>query len=186
MKRSASLCRLTVAAAMMAACSSSPADGPATNDEIDPGKPASEFGAKCYVELIDDASNPILGFEDCTLSAASSDQRSHVYLHFGRLPQGAQRIYVSFVLGTAPLAVGIHGNARAGALEVTLQDGRTFSAGDIRKEGTLAFAVEKAALSDSGDHYYVTGTLETTLQDVRNSSSKLRFRSWANRMRPPL
>ena len=186
MKRSASLCCLTMAAALMAACSSSPVDDPTTNDEIDPGKPASDYGTKCYVELIDDTSNPILGFEDCTLSAASTDQRSHVYLYFGRLPQGAQRIYVSFVLGTAPLAVGVHGNARAGAIEVTLQDGRTFSAKDIRNEGTLAFDVEEAALSDSRDHYYVTGTLETTLHDVRNSSSTLRFRSWANRPRPPL
>jgi hypothetical protein len=182
MKMSGSLRCLTTVAVLMAACSNSPS----SSDDIDPGKPASEFGTKCFVELLDDASNPVLGFEDCTLSAASTDQRSHVYLYFGRLPQGAQRMYVSFVLGVAPLAIGAHGNARAGSLEVTMHDGRTFSAGDIRKDGALAFAIENVAPSDSGDHYYVTGTLEATLHDLRNSSSTLRLRSWANRTRPPL
>src|SRR5688572_6942443 len=112
----------------VAGCSTSPTygedganvdSGPADSDpgtvEVDPRMPPSEFGSKCYVEMVDEPSNTKIVVEDCTASAASTDRSSHVYFVFPRLPATSQRLYASLVLGTTPLAVGMHTGARAGA-----------------------------------------------------------------------
>jgi hypothetical protein len=162
-------------------CSKSPAEV----TDVDPGKPASQYGSKCYLELVDEISNAKIAFEDCTASAASTHRVSHVYLDFRRLPAASQRMYVSLVLGMAPLAPGRHTSARAGSIETTLSDGRKFSTGDLEKERSLQLVIEKAGTADDPDVFYVTGTLESTLVDVQNASSKLRLRSWINRPMPP-
>ena len=168
-------------------CSSSPTPGAEVADvdsgmtEVDPGKPASEYGPKCYLELIEETSNAKIGFEDCTASAASTDRVSHVYLDFRRLPADSQRMYVSLVLGTAPIARGVHASARAGAIETTLTDGRQFSAGDLRKDGSLQLVIDKAVAAEGlPDVFYVTGRLESELVNVRDASSKLRLLAQIN------
>lgn len=153
-----------------------------TTIEVDPGMPPSEFGTKCYVEMVDEALNTKIVVEDCTASAASAERTSHVYLILRRLPAASQRLYVSLVLGATPLAVGVHTGARAGAIETTLSDGRTFSAGDVKKDGSLQLDIETAATNaSSANIYYLAGTLEATLVNVQDASSKLRFRCWINR-----
>jgi hypothetical protein len=164
-----------------AACSGSQPSDAADAPEVDPGKPASEFGPKCGLELVDDATSTKISFEDCTASAASNERTSHLYLYFGRLPQSAQRMYVSLVLATTPIAPGLHPSARAGAIEATLSDGRTFSAGDVKTDGSLQLVIDKAGADmNMSNVFYVTGSLESTLVDVRNTSSKLRLRAKIN------
>jgi len=168
------------------ACSSSSSDGANAGADVDPGKPPSEFGPKCYAELVEEASATKVAFEDCTASAANMEHVSHVFLDFRRLPQGARRMYVSLVLGTVPLSAGVHENARAGAVEATLEDGRTFSVGDVRKEGALALVIDQASTADSGDHLYLTGSLDATLQNLRDNSAGVSFRAWINKGGLPL
>jgi hypothetical protein len=167
------------------ACSSSSSEGADTGADVDPGKPPSEFGPKCYAELVDEASTTKLAFEDCTVSAANMEHVSHVFFVFRRLPEGARRMYVSLVLGTVPLTAGVHENARAGAVEATLEDGRTFSVGDVRKEGALALVIDEANTADSGDHLYVSGSLDATLRNLRDDSARVSFRAWINKRSPP-
>src|SRR5688572_11512036 len=112
------------------ACSSSPEQTEPT--EVDPGRPASEYGHKCAVEVAEVATSTKMTFEDCTVSATSSDRTSHVYFDFRRLPQGAERLYMSLVLGTSPLVPSVHASARAGGLEAILAGGRTFAVPDIK------------------------------------------------------
>jgi hypothetical protein len=167
----------------MLACSSST---PSDNANGDPGKPPSTYGPKCAADLIEEASNATLHFEDCTaaagvISAGGAEQVSHVFLIFNRLPQEARRMYVSLVVDTVPLVAGTHGSARAGAVEATLEDGRSFSAGDVRKEGAFHFVIAKAG-TDGIDKsvFYVTGSLEANLQNPHDTSSKARFRAQIN------
>ena len=150
--------------------------------EIDPGKPASDFGPLCIVQLFDEVSSKTIYFEDCTTSAASNDRNSHVFFLFRQLPEEATRMYVSLVLGTTPIAPGVEASARAGAIETTLRDGRKFSAGDVTRVGAFQFVIDKAGTADpTPDVYYITGTLEATLVDERDPSSKLRLRAGINR-----
>jgi hypothetical protein len=152
--------------------------GDAEPTEVDPGKPASEFGPRCWVELIDDASNTKIVFEDCTASAASMDRVSHVYLHFGRFPAEAKRLYVSLVLGVTPLAPGAHASARAGAVEATLSDGHELSVGDVKKNGSLELSIDQAhPAMNLPNVFYLEGRLVATLTNVQNASSSLRLRA---------
>jgi hypothetical protein len=150
--------------------------------EIDPGMPAVEFGTKCYLELVEEASNTKIAIEDCTVLATSTDRISQVYLWFRRLPAASQRMYVSLVLGTTPLAPAMHASARGGAIETTLTDGRIFSTADVRKEGSFQLTIEQAGpANEAADHYYVTGMLEATLVDHQDTSSKVRLKCWMSR-----
>jgi hypothetical protein len=150
--------------------------------ETDPGKPPVEYGTKCYLELVEQASNAKIAIEDCTVLATSTDRISHVYLWFRRLPAASQRMYVSLVLGTTPLAAGMYAGARAGAIETTLTDGRKFSTADVKKEGSFQLAIDNAGrATETSDHYDVTGMLEATLIDAQDVSSTLRLQCWMNR-----
>ena len=166
----------------LCACSSSSSETP-NPTEVDPGKPAAEVGTKCYLELVEDASGAKLSFDDCTVSAASNERTSHIYFDFRRLPQGAQRLYISLVLGMTPLGPGMHASARTGAVEATLQDGRRFSAGDVKKEGSLHFVVTEAPALEGKDIFFVTGSFEATLAEDQNVSSTIRLTTWINK--PP-
>ena len=165
------------------ACSSAP---PPDNTNGDPGKPPSVYGPKCAADLIEEATNTTFHFEECTaaagiISAGGTEQVSHVFFTFNRLPPGARRMYVSLVVDTVPLAAGIHGSARAGAVEATLEDGRSFSAGDVRKEGALKFVIDQAVTLGDDSVFYVTGSLVASLQNPQDTSSKVSFRARINR-----
>jgi hypothetical protein len=181
MKRISKLSRcVPIAIGALACSSSSPSEQ--TNPDVDPGKPPSEFGTKCYVNLVEESSNTKLTFEDCAVSAGTIEQGSHLFFVFGRLPQGAQRLYVSLVVETTPLTAGAYSRARVGAIEATLEDGRSFSVGDVRKEGALAFIIDSAGTApDRPTVFYVKGSLETSLQELHNPSSKLLFRAVINK-----
>jgi len=178
---------LPIAIGILACANSSPSDNTSTSPDGDPGKAPSEFGTKCTAELVEEASNTTLVFEECTVSAGSvstggMEPVSHVFFTFRRLPQGARRMYVSLVVGAPPLAPGAHGSARAGAVEATLEDGRTFSAGDVRKEGALQLVIEQAnTVGDDTAVFYVTGLFEAQLQNPQSPSSKVLFRARINK-----
>jgi hypothetical protein len=148
----------------------------------DPGRPASEFGAKCEGELVEAATGAKWSFHECTVLASSGTDISHVYFDVTRLPGGVKRLYASLVLDAAPLVAGVHERARAGAIDVILEDGRWFSAGDVRTGGILQLVIDRADQSAAGDHFYVTGSLQVMLAGVENSSLKLLLRAEINRM----
>jgi hypothetical protein len=82
----------------------------------------------------------------------------------------------------AELIAGAHGSARAGAPEATLEDGRSFSAGDIRTEGAFKLVIDRAGTNGVDTSvFYVTGSLEASLKNDRDTSSKARFRARINR-----
>lgn len=148
---------------------------------IDPGRPSSEFGPRCAIELTDETTNAKITFDSCTASAVSNGETTHLFLLINRLPAAAQRMYTSLVLGTAPLVPGQYTSARAGSIETTLGDGRIFTAGNVKSDGSFKLAVERVApgMLDP-DVLLVTATLEATLVDVANPSFKQRLRAGTN------
>jgi hypothetical protein len=181
-----------IALAVLACSSSAPRDNAVVDPVGDPGKAPSEFGSNCLAELIEDASNTMLAFEECTVSAGevemnSTKHASHIFFTFRQLPQGARRMYVSLVVDTLPLAMGAHNTARAGAVEATLEDGRTFSAGDVRQEGAVDLVIEQAnTIGDERSVFYLTGSFEARLQNSQNPSSAVRFRARINQPMAPV
>lgn len=135
-------------------------------------------------ELIDDASNTKIVFEDCTASAASMDRVSHVYLKFGRLPAQAKRMYVSLVLGVTPLAPGAPTSARAGAVEATLSDGRELSAGDVKKNGFDFVIAQAEPAMNLPNVFYLDGLLVSTLTNVQDPASSFRLRASIGTIKP--
>jgi hypothetical protein len=146
--------------------------------EIDPGRPSSESGTRCYVELTDLTTNAQIVFDNCTASAVSNERTSHLFLIFPFLPGVASRMYTSLVLGMTPIAPGEYVSAQAGAIETTLRDGRVLSAGDIKVDGSFRLRVAEATSTPIAPTVYlINGVLESILVDAANGASKFQLRA---------
>lgn len=167
---------------LVVACGEASAPSPQRSDDTsatvtpaDPGAPGTPFGPKCSL-IIDpsDGTEPL--FADGTLAAVSESGRSHLfYIPTPSSAAAHPAPYISILFEAPEWTSGTYQRGVAGGLRFTLPSGLSYALDAAATDGSGSFElnVARAELATSGDHYYLTGTLQAELPCTSSAAHSL-------------